>query len=493
MNMSKWRLGFYCFCLVALGLASNAVNTIPSSPAERTLASRGIASEVAVAIDRMAEEEILIVTPNGILYKRTKYVESIRAYINDSAELKAKIKAKDAEIKRKAKQIANLKAEKGAIAIIAIQEIEKLRKEKTKLQSDMVAIKRMHATEIKGLKSNIDSLKLALSSEKSARAEDIQKRDERIKEELRLKEETLAALAEAKEEHSAEKATLEKDIATLKGQLASETSAKEAALLELETLQGEFANLQSELELTSGELDLAEDEILSLETQVAALSDDLKGKEEKIAEQETKIASQSTEIETQGAQLADLRIAECEQQKQLKELQEQLSVFQDDKKEMDEVIAALKKEKEATAAARKKEKQEIAALMEQFTMYAMLANQTPMPQMPVVTQNPLTDSSMIDWNAYMNLAMMNNMFSRPGSSPFDFNGGNSQVNSYYYMPKQGMDSFLYHSARNPQGTSWGDIGPRNYYGELGQGFDFRPSFDQYSSVGPSRNPAYFGF
>jgi len=505
MNMSKWRLGFYCFCLVAVGLVSHAVNTIPTpAKSSLTLASRGIASEVAIAQDKAYEEEILIVTPLGLIYKRKRYVESIRMYINDSAELKAKIKAKDTEIKKKAREIAALKSQNKAAAHIialAIQDIKKLDAERSRLKSDMIAVKKMHATEKKALEADIASIKESLKTEKEGRAADIEVRDARINEELALKKEALLALDTANSEHAKVKEQLENDIATLTAQLASQTEAKENALAELEGLKAEFSGLQDELNLTNEELGLAENEIASLELQVAALSDELQNKDKKIeeqdakiTEQETKIATQSTEIETQGAQLADLRIAECEQQKQLKELKKQVTEFEEDKKEIDKVVAALKQEKEEMAERRKKEKAQIAALMEQFTMYAMLANQAPAPQMPVVNQNPLTDSSMVDWNSYMRLAMMNKMWSQPGASPFDFNNGNTQVNSYYYMPKQGMDSFLYHSARNPQNTYWGDIGPSNYFGsELGQGFGLPTGAGQFAPEVPGRNPAYFAF
>jgi hypothetical protein len=90
-------------------------------------------------------------------------------------------------------------------------------------------------------------------------------------------------------------------------------------------------------------------------------------------------------------------------------------------------------------------------------------------------------------------------------SPFDFNRGNSQVNSYYYAPQRSTDAFLYNSPMNPTETSWGSIGPSNYFGEFGQGFA-RPaaaplgapigSSQGYNFSGQpsgSRNPAGNGF
>lgn len=495
MNMSKWRLGFYCFCLTALGLASNAAYSVQQSHTltsrvllPKKVVSRAIASETKVAIDRAAEEEILVVTPFGIIYKRTRYVESIRMHIKDNRELLSKIKAKDAEIKKKTQEIETLKGQNDvakSIIALAVKDIQDLDKDRKRLQGELSAVQRRHAQEKKSLETDIASLKEQLSSEQAGKA--------------------------------------------------SEKKLKEDALVQLEIAKSEFTSLKGELEQTSGELILAEDEIARLEIVTAALSDDLEAKKVKIAEQETtiseqgsklssqettiseqgtkiteqettiseqgsklteqqtKIADQGTKISEQSIYLEDLKVAECKQKEQLNELKKQVETFETEKSEMDEVIAALKLEKEETAKQRKIEKAQIAALLQRFSMYATLATQQPQPQMPQVMHNPLTNSSMVDWNQYMMLAMVGNMSRTGAMNPFDFNGGNSEVNSYYYLPKQATDSYLYNSALNPTGTSWGSIGPDNYFGNVGGGFDFRQGGGHMSALQPNRGPAYFQY
>lgn len=453
MKMTNWRLGFYCFSLVALGLASNAVNTFPTTQSIKSPVYRTVASTTKLAIDRMAEEEVLIMTPQGMIYKRTRYVESIRLQVSDNKKLLEKIKRKDALIKEKIAEVQKLKREQKIadhIILAALDEIELLGEEKAALDKSLAEAKALHAKEKLKLEQDIASLQESLSSETDAKA--------------------------------------------------SEIKLKEEALAELQSTKLQFTALNEELEVTNSELTIAEDEISDLEIQLADLSDELDGKntkiqeqEVKITEQDTKLKDQETQITEQGAHLAELRLAECEQQKQLKELKKQLDTFEAEKKEMDDVVAALKKEKEETEAEREEEKKEIEALLQQFTMYATLMSQTPQVQVPQVLHNPLTDSSLVDWNKYMSLAMLGRMSSQTGMDPFGFNGGNSQVNSYYFMPEQATDAFLYHSALNPKGTSWGEIGPNNYFGGLGQGFDFSAPTSHLRPLEMGRDPAFFGF
>lgn len=480
MNMSKWRLGFYCFCLMALGLASNAANTIQNirpSTSEVILLkkspSRSIASEVKVAIDRAAEEEILIVTPKGIIYKRTRYVESIRMQISDNKELLTKIKNKDAEIKRKAKEIQTLKGQKdvaASIIALAIKDIKSLDQDRKRLQTELTSVKRRHAQEKLTLESDITALKDQIASEQNAKA--------------------------------------------------TEKKQKEDALAKLEASKVEFESLHAELELTSNDLNLAEDEIERLEIVVAALSDDLEVKKAQIAEQgvkiteqdtklteqDTKLTEQETKISEQSQVLKDLKVAECEQKDQLEELKKQVETFETEKSDMDEVIAALKQDKIDTDKQRKEEKKQIAILLQRFSMFATLSTQQPQPQMPQVMHNPLTNSSMVDMNQYMMLAMMGNMSRTGAMNPFEFNTGNSQVNSYYYHPR---DSYLNGSAV----PGWSNNGTGNYFGPQAGGFDFTqdnsfsrgfqpngtlgfsPEFSGANSaaLGANRGPAYFQF
>ncbi|MFT6603116.1 MAG: putative nucleic acid-binding Zn-ribbon protein, partial [Bacteriovoracaceae bacterium] len=295
------------------------------------------------------------------------------------------------------------------------------------------------------------------------------------------REELESRLIATKRLHLQEKQKLDEDIYKLKESIASETEQKDtekklklAALAELETAKENFLTIQTQLNETSGELNTAKDDLVKLNERVAALSSELEGKQTKIEEQKIKLTEQETQISEQSQTLAELKEAECNQQEQLKELAKQVEAFETEKTEMDEVLAALKKEKEETALERANEKKEIEALMQQFTMYAMLMGQQPQPQMPMINHNPLTDSSMMNWDQYMMLSMAGNMSRQGGASPFDFNGGNTQVNSYYYMPQRETDAFLFNSAINPTGTSWGNIGPSNYFGDLGQGFGAYP-------------------
>lgn len=457
MKMTNWRLGFYCFCLVAIFLASNAANTI-KAPAKRKIASRGLASDVKIAIDKAAEEEVLIVTPFGVIYKRTRYAESVRVQVSDNQELLKEIKKKDEALELKIAEITDLKSKnKTATAAIsaAVSKLEAMKKEREELESRLIATKRLHQQEKQKLDSDIESLKESIASESS--------------------------------------------------QKESEKELKLAALEELEAAKENFNSVQAQLNETSGELNTAKDDLVKLNERVAALSSELEGKQSKIDEQAQKLASQETQITEQSVTLNALKESECTQQEQLKELQKQVQSFETEKSEMDEVLALLKKEKEETATERAAERKKIEALMQQFTMYAMLMGQQPQPQMPSINHNPLTDSSMVNWDQYMMLSMMGNMSRQGGMSPFDFNAGNSQVNSYYYAPQRSTDAFLYNSAINPTGTSWGNIGPSNYFGDLGQGFG-APTDGPLSAIsGPSqgfnfgapmsgsRNPAARGF
>lgn len=492
MEMTKWRLGFYSFCLVALALASNAVNTLPQDKT-RKIASRSIASgpetvlaaaeatDTKIAIDRAVEEEILIVTPEATIYKRTRYVEKVRAHIQTQKALLVKINDKSAEIERKNKEIESLKAQRNVAAgiiALAIQDVQKLEAEKSGLQTDLAIAKRHHAQEKERLEADITRLEASLSTEEKARLA-----------EVKLKEEALESLRNEKGAKESEIRLKEEALS----KLAEETGLKEQALLELEESRTEFTKLQEEMLIVETDLDEAEVEIERLEGVVADLEKSVSDKDQTISEQETKITEQETQITEQGAQLADLRIAECEQRKQLKELKEQVETFTSEKEEMDKVVAALKEEKKKMAKEREEERLQMEALMQQFTMYAMLMSQQPQPQMPMINTNPLTDSSMTDWNQYMALAMMNNFMGQPGNSPFDFNGGNSQVNSYYYMPKQATDAYLYHSSFNPTGTYWGDMGPNSYFGRMGQGFDFRQGPMAYGQRNPAAAPSFYGF
>ncbi len=425
MKMTNWRLGFYCFCLVATFLASNVATV--KAPTKRKIASRGLASDVKIAIDKAAVEEVLIVTPFGIIYKRTKYAESVRIQVSDNKKLLKEIKQKDAALEKKIAEIKDLRSKNQTASHViesAVSKLETMKSERGELESRLIATKRLHQQEKQKLDDDISKLKESIASE-----------------------------------------TEQKD---------SEKKLKLAALAELESASQNFLTVQTQLNETSGELNTAKEDLIKLNDRVAALGTELEGKQTKIEEQNLKLTEQETQINEQSQSLAALKEAECNQQEQLKDLAKQVEAFETEKTEMDEVLAALKKEKEETALERAKEKKEIEALMNQFTMYASLMGQQPQPQMPMIHHNPLTDSSMVNWDQYMMLSMMGNMSRQGGASPFDFNGGNSQVNSYYYMPQTETDAFLYNSAINPMGTSWGSIGPNNYFGELGQGFGGYP-------------------
>jgi predicted nucleic acid-binding Zn-ribbon protein len=458
MKMTNWRLGFYCFCLVAIFTATQAVNTIPT-PAKRKVASRGLASDVKIAVDKAIEEEVLIITPFGAIYKRTRYVESVRIHVSDNQNLLKEIKKKDLALKKKIAEIEDLKSKNQTAAkviSVAINELQKMKTEREQLESRLIATKRLH------------------QQEKQKLEEDISK--------------------------------LEESIASEKNQKDSEKRLKLAALAELQKEKINFLTVQEQLNETSGELNTAKEDLVILNERVAALSTELEGKQTKIDEQTQKLTQQESQISKQTDSLAALKVAECNQQEQLKELKKQVEAFESEKSDMDEVIALLKKEKEETAKQRVTEKKQIEALMQQFTMYAMLMSQQPQQQqMPTVGHNPLTDSSLVNWDQYMMLSMMGNMSRQGGASPFDFNGGNSQVNSYYYAPQRQTDAFLYNSAINPTGTSWGNITPESYFGDYGQGFGApldRPlsaisgpsqGFNFGGSVSGSRVPAAKGF
>lgn len=415
MFISKWRVSFYCFCLVTIGLTSHTVNTIS---AYKKTEGRAIASKKNVPSTRVLDREVLINLNSGIIYKRTRYMEVVRNQVKDNKEVLAKIKAKDAQIILKAKEIKKLKGKTNKASVVitaAIREIKGLRSDKSSLQSELSVISKNHTQERKALESDITSIKSDLASEKKVSTQERKK--------------------------------------------------KVSALKDLEIVSQIFESVSEELNLVIDELNLAEIEVL-------ALSDDLVLKENLIKEQLQDIEN--------------FRVAECKQQKQLKEFQEQLQSFEDEKSEMDEVIAALKKEREETKKARKKEKEEIAALLNQFSMFANISASAPSFQMPGVSQNPLTDPNLVDWNQYMMLAAMGNMRSSGAYNPFEFRVGNRQMSDFYYSPNQMFKPY------RSFGGPFSEYRPssNSYYGSaLGFGLS---TPDELMSR-PDRGPAFFQF